>query len=545
MLTSIMNTLQQLNINQPTAALSFQKGKIFFGTVKNIYPNDFALVQIGKQNLLAQLEAAITNGESYWFQVDSDEGDIQLKLLSKQDQGGSNISAILKHLALPPTKENTEITSFLSKEQLPFNKDTILKINNLLAHNNNTKQSLNVIRIMLTKGFPLTESVFKSLLAADNPERIQNKIQLLEHQLIKEEQTPAVQALQKSIFSLKESALKPLAIKLIQLLTEETHSNNEVRQPLAINILQKMGVKLEEPSFSQSNPNENQKQQLPVPQHLPEMKPIVLEENRKNQELFGQRTISPKLVDAAVDLLEKYMSKDMKQDFRLFTEQEKDFFKGILESIKQSFSGKESLYQFKEITKSLGIFYESQILQPLAEHNQVEESLKPSLIKFLQESNHSSPIRDTAEALVNKMNGQQIQSYDNGPMQHLHYEIPINLFGYHTNVKMQWSGKKTEDGKIDPNYCHVLFFLDLEHIHETVVEMKVQNRVITVNVYNESTAIKDKANELTSLLKGGLEKIHYQLSAVHFIKKDNNPLTANREKMNTLNKSYTGVDIRV
>ncbi|MGV3465570.1 MAG: hypothetical protein ACO1OT_09790 [Heyndrickxia sp.] len=531
MLSSIINGLQQLNMKNQDNTFSFQKGKIFFGLVKNIYPNHFALLQIGNQNLIAKLEVALTNGESYWFQVDSDEGDIQLKLLSDKQQTSNNMTAILKQLSLPSTKTNMEIVDFFSKEQIPFTKGSVRKISGWITNSSDMKQDFKIVKQMMNQGLPLNESIYKSLLTGEQKEPIQHQLQTLQQLLSKEVQTPTVKEIQSAIYSIQNIQSKQIAINLIQALMKGTVIENKDLQRISSSVLQNLGKDIE--------------------LHSSISKPIFQLDAIKNQfELLKEQTdisnspIMQKLVDNTVKVINQFNTKEIPNELSSFSQQENDFLSEVLNNMKQSFNGKEVLHQFKEATKSLGLFYEYQV-SINTEDNHVKDLLKPLLVKFLQESDHFPEVREIADSIVNKMNGQQIQMYDNGPLQHLFYEIPVQLFGFKTNLTMQWAGKKGEDGKIDPNYCHILFYLNLEHLQETIVEMKVQNRIINVNVYNETQELKEVAMKIVPALKTNLEELHYHLSAIHFMEKPSVVEMNNKANNKYGTQAYTGVDLRV
>ena len=47
-----------------------------------------------------------------------------------------------------------------------------------------------------------------------------------------------------------------------------------------------------------------------------------------------------------------------------------------------------------------------------------------------------------------------------------------------------------EDGKIDADFARILFYLELESIEKTIIDMQVQNRVVTVTVFNADETLK-------------------------------------------------------
>ena len=47
-----------------------------------------------------------------------------------------------------------------------------------------------------------------------------------------------------------------------------------------------------------------------------------------------------------------------------------------------------------------------------------------------------------------------------------------------------------KDGKIDPDFARILFYLDLESIDKTIIDMQVQNSVVSVTVFNADDTLK-------------------------------------------------------
>ena len=207
--------------------------------------------------------------------------------------------------------------------------------------------------------------------------------------------------------------------------------------------------------------------------------------------------------------------------------------------------------QLKEWTKMLGLQLENVLAnlsgggtEALTEDL---ETLKPLLLKLLNEQ-HPSVVKDMAEQLLNRLTAQQVLSQDNGPMQNILLTLPLNLGSFQTDLTLQWSGRKTKDGKIDPDYCRILFYLELENLHETVIDMQIQNRVIKVTVINEKNeAIEAVASNYLDVLKDKLQVMDYKLSGVLF--QD----TARAKNVDSKQKplpfsgtgTYSGVDIRI
>ncbi|MFT4413546.1 hypothetical protein ACLM5H_06780 [Fredinandcohnia humi] len=86
-----------------------------------------------------------------------------------------------------------------------------------------------------------------------------------------------------------------------------------------------------------------------------------------------------------------------------------------------------------------------------------------------------------------------------------------------TNAHIRFSGKKKENGKINPDHCHILFSLELEKLKETILDVRVQNRILTITVYNETKCIDILVEKLKPVLKNNLEDYGYTLSSVKVV----------------------------
>jgi hypothetical protein len=197
----------------------------------------------------------------------------------------------------------------------------------------------------------------------------------------------------------------------------------------------------------------------------------------------------------------------------------------------------------KQVLTDIGFSFEAKLSQAGANLAQLSETLKPQLVALLQDVNIALPVKEAAESIVSRMNGLQILSGENGPQYQLLMQVPLDFLGRRMDATLQWNGRMKDNGKIDSNYARIMFYLDLASLKETVIDMQVQNRVITVNIFNESDSLQPYAEQFKEGLKLGLSSIDYQLSGVFiksFIKEE---VIASVDKKTQL--SSPGVDIRI
>ena len=97
----------------------------------------------------------------------------------------------------------------------------------------------------------------------------------------------------------------------------------------------------------------------------------------------------------------------------------------------------------------------------------------------------------TAEKLLDKITGLQLLGQESGPILQQVVQIPLHIQNKMVDLTLQWNGRRKENSnEIDPAFCRVLFYLELETLQDTFVDMQVQNRIIKITVMNENQNLK-------------------------------------------------------
>jgi hypothetical protein len=421
--------------SQQVKTASLRPGQIVNGIITKLFPEQIAEVQIGSHKMVAQLEVPLSANERYWFQVQPGEGKVHLKVMAAgadDPKQASSLNKILGEFSLPATKENLELIRYFVKEQLPVNREILQQASEWVKTANPRSSGMEAVKMMLTRGLPLTQATYSALYTASNDHSL---AELIGH-------------LQKAF-------------------------GNGPQTDTALKVFEQL------------------EKLLPAHQAA--------------------------ATNAA---------------------QQSDEGAAILSSFK-----------IKEFLSALGMSYEQQLAQAFngqaEEHKLQADTLKPQLMRLLAEQ-PLPEVKEAAEQLLNKITGFQILSQESGPMQQLIVQIPLILGGSVNEVTMQWSGQKTADGKIDADFCRVLFYLKLEHIDDTIVDMQVQNRVMSIQVHNDHPLLKKFADQLVPNLKENLAKIDYHLSALNFAVQKPAP-TGKENKLADLyrQKEYSRVDIKI
>ncbi len=185
-------------------------------------------------------------------------------------------------------------------------------------------------------------------------------------------------------------------------------------------------------------------------------------------------------------------------------------------TVSTAIDGKMMKDTIQTIFRSLGMNYESALLGKEAQPERLMQTLKPQLLTMLHDPAISANAREIAEQFVVRMNGSPLMSTESGVNQQLVMQLPLEFFGKKIDATLQWNGRMKEDDKIDADFARILFYLNLHSLQETVVDMQVQNRIVTVTVFNEDATLKMLGQPLEEQLKDGLSAIGYTLSGVFF-----------------------------
>ncbi|MEW9676451.1 hypothetical protein ABRT01_09750 [Lentibacillus sp. L22] len=96
--------------------------QIIQGKVLQLYPNNKAQIQLQSQSMVAQLEAPLTAGKTYYFQIGKKDDLIRLKVLKNKVNGQEQNDTIdlLQQFGLKAIKPNKAFLGSLLNKKIPF-----------------------------------------------------------------------------------------------------------------------------------------------------------------------------------------------------------------------------------------------------------------------------------------------------------------------------------------------------------------------------------------------------------------------------------------
>lgn len=619
--------MQQNAMTSTNQPLALKQGQVFHGTIKQLYPDQMAEIQVGNQKFIAKLEVPLKAGDAHFFQVTGTNPQTELKIvtgpMAQASTPSQQINQLLESMNLPKSAEMQQLLGHFMKAQLPISKEQMLQAEmwlKALPEGISKVDALQTIQKMIELKMPMINDVFQALMSGQKTSGMTAIMDNFAQLLAKD--TTLSESLRQNLMQQVQAIAKPFEVetgsavlaRLLQSLTNSSATMNEKMQ--ALSMLKESGILPQQATLQNWSKMNEAKAFQPIQQagHViqtilatkPENARQLVEQlkswtesqnlltNEQKQQInqlvdrFNQLPVSKQTLDVFAKQMQDQLLKAFTQNTadRLFTQdahtlsmkdhllslfkQEanspsqtealmRNLVKNSIDSsqpfIQQVMTQAEALVQnsmdskamehaLKTVLKNLGISYEATLGSKSADLHMIAHQLKPQLHTLLQETNIPPQMKEAAEMLMTRMNGMQLSSGENGHQHQLIMQVPLEFFGKKMDATLQWNGRMKDNGKIDANYARVLFYLQMASMQETVIDMQVQNRVVTVTVFNENSEIQSLAEPLKAALKIGLAEKNYQLSGV-FIKQFDKGQTEKVDPVVEQREEQSGVDIRV
>jgi len=509
------NTINTHSVNNHQHPLSFKKGEIFFGKVTKILNHPFAIIQVNGREVTAQLNTALELNKNYWFQV-METGNVVVKII--HPKAHENLEAmILKHLGLTWSSELNTLLKHFQMNQLPLSKEWIMEGSKWLKESDPSNIGVQVISEMVRKGLPISKDIYRSLYEQHLNRPMSELFKQVYEALITSKQTPISKQLEQTFQQFLFSNYDKIQMIRNELLQQLLHPNTKDGEgEIMFQMLKKLGL----------SPTIASKEQL------------IMEMVQK----WTGRTISEgsfltfeqakSLLNESIPLQTSAKTVNQMEQLNLFTESK--WPGNIGERFMPSFSVKEQaiLQQifgsktphivqwsnaieikdfFQFLMKEIGFQYE---FDKFAKNRHDDyPTLKELLIQTIKHD-PSSPLAKAAEQLLFRITGQQMAIDPSNPIVQAQFQIPVAMFHEPINITIRWNGKKDDHQKLDPNFCRILLFFHLEKLGEIAIDLNIQNRMISMKIYNNYPRLENAIGPFIPLLKEQLKKFDYHLSSV-------------------------------
>lgn len=563
--------------------IQLRPGQVFQGTINQLYPGQLAQLQLGSMTLSAQLEAQLEKGSRYWFRVMAGEGIPRLQVLenvppsSTSNQSPSNAQAVLQQLGVPQGAAYERILQQLQQLNLPFTRSNVVEGGQLLQKSSlNQQPSLEIITNMIQRGFPLTSTTFQALASMQSNQSMGETMSGLYSQLQAIPQgNPLNQQLQQMLSTILNKADPSRTTGAFHALIQQLGGEGSTSQQAA-QVAKQIGIIPENQRVTefyiqfksailkpenqellrQISPQLFQGNQNPTAMQVMEPKALF------QSVMSSARMDHPQGMQMMLQLLNPTgNSANMTSQFQQWllqqpNEQTREIWSNVQSASRESFflaNGTKDESPLRMLLQQFGLQHEGD-LRSMAnlEVQQKAFSLKSLLMHFLQQTtNQTMGAREQAEFLLQRVTAQQLISSDQqGPIQHTLVQAPIKMMDKYQDITIQWEGRQTKNGVIDESHCRILFYLNLDALNETVVDVQIQNRIMTLTIFNEIEKPSSVSKRWFPILKEKLSNMDYQLSTIQWkqpLKTDSsNQVFSHSGNMYRKDEyGYRGVDVRI
>ncbi|MEJ8776940.1 hypothetical protein [Pseudogracilibacillus sp. ICA-222130] len=558
----------------PKNELTLRDGQIVQGKILKIFPNNRAEIQIGNHKLVAEITTSLQMNKQYFFQVRADDTLIHLKVLREQTTNvpTQHIAQLLQQLQIKPTKQHIAFIQQLIADRVPFQITDMQQAIKLMENHSNIEASqFDIIKKMIEAGLPMTNHVFEALIASRDQtfsSHIEEMVRSLAHATNVTEKEQTLLQLLKQLRGTNETFPTSLAehiqrkegpiaslLQYINTFEREKDAQIEVsKKRMTLFTLLQRGLSQTMKSNTQLTTTqkvlqetrdiftvciENQSQMTKAANKLLQLfsnirtgklpnEQFILLKQMVHQQLYGtlpmqlQQTLDmlldenhPDHVTQLHSLLQILCNDVLYRTIQSMIQLPMELESNSTENVQQRFL--THLHQYMNI---VGLQDEQRIKTVLSGKASdstihIQPSIKMIMLQMMQEPNTIG--RNKLEQFVHFIHGMQLQSVqETNHFLHCVLQLPGENIGLHNDLFLHFEGRKNRNGKIDPNHCRILFVLDLKNMKETMVDVTIQKRIISITIYNEQVMKMGKYDRIEKMLEEALKKNEFTLSQITY-----------------------------
>lgn len=525
-------------------------GDILQGTVKQLFPNHKAAIQLQGNQVTAQLEASLSVGGKYFFQVNSSESKLpELKVVGQQQQNvQQTVIALLQELGLKDSKPNQQLIRTLIQLQIPFQRAEVVQaINYMQVNGLAVQKALPVITQLMESRIPVTDASFRAVQTFQNS-NFSERLTALERSL------PSNQPLQAMVqthlthllkgFSSEQEALRTMLLAdgqqakptVFPLLQQLGMIPPAVSKQDWVNVLQRMTtLPVQHQQLAAfSSPAlpvnlEGMKQQIQAivsdQQLLMLEAKAMLTANTTNAVNVTQTAAQTAAASAMKNHFPQFFSKkaptvpanepvvrqllEALTDSKNFQVLERFIHLSTVSNEKEAAPKEHFLQQLQWMFRDAGLNAEASLKTDMPATAQ----FKHLLLEMIHTSSGIS--KENAQQVVHFLNGMQLNNVQDGSyFLQASLQIPSQKLGLSKDIDVHFEGKKTSDGKIDPEYCRIIFDLFLNKMKETIIDLHVQKKAVSITVYNDHVLAPKLVQTFKSTLNENLNQLDYTLLSI-------------------------------
>ncbi|QRZ94599.1 hypothetical protein [Bacillus sp. LJBS06] len=521
------------NVNE---ALNGEK-RLLLGKVLRLLGDQHALIQVGNQTVQGKLETQLRPQAYYWFSYEKTaEQTGRLQVVQSFEQNPKTIQdaagKLLNAISVKPSNAALMMTGAMLKSKTPVTENDIKTAVRWMdtLPSQDAKKAIETVLFALKRDLPIHSEVLNGVHAVKSPvplhQHISQLVQAIEQN---PQQSQMMSKLKKAVTALLNSEIDVHAERLIDKLISLTET---AKTPSSANTAGNR--ELSTPAGSP------EKASLPVANHLKEQKNIQGEPVKTASDIpiKEARQLLAKLTESAeknsLQIVKEAAnwikavgstgdSKSLAASAHLqaaqITDQEAEvFFKAVQQTAPHLADKADVLSFLSKVKTAIGARDELAFIkafeQGSADTSDEMQSIKLALHAIRASHEVAEPIKQEADQLFHKLNGQLFMQQDHPSYSQIVLSFPMFSKSGIQDMTVLFKGKKEADGKLDPSHCRLLFLLQLDTLKETVVDCLIQQKVMTITIETDFE-LQAAIDPMVPALKQGLKEMGYSLSGVN------------------------------
>ncbi|CAM3943909.1 hypothetical protein L1N85_00905 [Paenibacillus alkaliterrae] len=149
-----------------------------------------------------------------------------------------------------------------------------------------------------------------------------------------------------------------------------------------------------------------------------------------------------------------------------------------------------------------------------------QETLKSALLTLIAADDVPPAIKETVQQLVQQITGQQLllaPERNSSMLTHVTMFIPLNSPDGSQTASVHIQTRRGRKGELDASNCRLLFNLYMKTLGDTLVDVNVVDKIVSLNLWNDYPAIAALADASRSEIVTSLQQAGYKLLSLRTI----------------------------
>lgn len=562
---SIQSSQGMTHAQQSQQERNFRPGEVVTGKITKFFPDNKALLQIGAKQVIAELQASLTAGGSYWFEVKEGGERPLLQVLPQTAGKQADAYQLIELTGMKPNKTNTSFVESLMKQQTAFTMPQLKQALNLLHQKElqPVEVKKEALQLMLQRQLPLTENVLQAITARKTHDMTASLRDLTNTIAVESDKaTP----LQQTLGKLAPTGPAVHEQQLVQQIIQEAKAGKQdmyqavrpsfpaavpsftawQREWLTYDKQMDEGRNVPQQLMQESGSSSNRTAGiLPFSQafdsfiseiqHVGKQSPAAQESLqttlstvRQLLSMFPEQTLPDEIITSLRTALEPFQSSPIAQNIysqlsKGTVDKQQLLAKStevlqllqITQTNEQSKDGDFFKNLLQDIFRQTGFSYE----HDLNDTDAADLPLKGLLLQHAAQGNERAEL---SSQLLQQITGSQLlQVQDDKQMAYIQLQLPGAPFGFDKDILMELEGRKEADGQLSSDHCRILFYLHLPFLDDMVVDMYVQKKAVNLHIYTAEGKAEQVMRPLQHKLKTALDTSGYHLSSVKYTVSNN------------------------